>query len=44
MHNVSLAFASYLQSQGNGIRINAGVERFLVISKRVTGVRLQSGE
>jgi phytoene dehydrogenase-like protein len=44
MHNVSLAFASYLQSQGNGIRTNAGVERFLVSSKRVTGVRLQSGE
>jgi phytoene dehydrogenase-like protein len=44
MHNVSLAFASYLQSQGDGIRANAGVEKFLVSSKRVTGVRLQSGE
>jgi phytoene dehydrogenase-like protein len=44
MHIVSLAFASYLQPQGNGIRTNAGVERFLVSSKRVTGVRLQSGE
>lgn len=44
MHNVSLALAAYLRSQGGEIRTNAGVEKILVDSGRATGVRLETGE
>jgi beta-carotene ketolase (CrtO type) len=44
MHNVSLALAGYLRSQGGEIRTGAGVEKILVESGRAAGVRLESGE
>ena len=44
MHNVSLALAAYLRSQGCEIRTNAGVEKILVDSDRATGLRLETGE
>lgn len=44
MHNVSLALARYLRSNGGEIRTSAGVEKILVDSGRATGVRLESGE
>src|SRR5919202_2096753 len=44
MHNVSLALAAYLRSQGGEIRTNAGMDKILVSSGRATGVRLENGE
>jgi beta-carotene ketolase (CrtO type) len=45
MHNVSLALAAYLKSQGGEIRTNAGVDKILVSSSgRASGVRLETGE
>jgi beta-carotene ketolase (CrtO type) len=44
MHNLSLALARYLKSQGGEIRTNTKVIKILGTSNRATGVYLASGE
>jgi phytoene dehydrogenase-like protein len=44
MHQLPLALAGYLRSQGGEIRTGARVTKILVQDGRATGVRLTSGE